>query len=147
MSVIAWDGVTLAADTQSSNQNLFRRVTKIWRHEDMLIAGAGAATTIQAIRNWVLGGCEPKDWPSDYITKDDNTAVWIINKSGRIAVFEGTPYPIPFEDKIFADGSGRDFALGAMAMGAGAHEAVTVACKYDIYCGGHIDTLTFGEEL
>lgn len=35
-------------------------------------------------------------------------------------------------------GSGADLALGAMAAGASAKEAVKIATKYDIYSGGRI---------
>jgi ATP-dependent protease HslVU (ClpYQ) peptidase subunit len=43
------------------------------------------------------------------------------------------------EDPFMAWGSGRDFALGAMAMGATAREAVAVACRFNVYCGNGID--------
>lgn len=38
----------------------------------------------------------------------------------------------------WAAGSGREFALGAMHVGATAREAVKAAIKYDIYSGGKI---------
>lgn len=39
-------------------------------------------------------------------------------------------------DKFNAIGSGSFLAIGAMAIGATAKEAVEVACKYDLYCSG-----------
>lgn len=44
-------------------------------------------------------------------------------------------------DRPFAIGSGRDFALAAMDMGASAKEAVEAAAKRDVYTGGTIRTL------
>ena len=41
----------------------------------------------------------------------------------------------------FAMGSGRDFALGAMAAGASAEEAVRAAIAHDVYSGGEVVTL------
>lgn len=42
-------------------------------------------------------------------------------------------------------GEGRDFAYGALEMGANAIKAVEVASKYCISCGMGIDVLSFEE--
>lgn len=143
MSVVVWDGTTLAADRQATNSNLRRTMTKISRHGDVLIAGTGTQTSTQAVREWILEGAHPDKFP--HPETDDNTAVWVINRNGTIVKFENSPFGIRYLDKVFAEGSGRDFALGAMSMGADAVAAVEVACMYDIYCGGGIDTLSFDD--
>ena len=143
MSVVVWDGKTLAADRQATNSNLRRKMCKISKHGDILIAGTGVQTSTQAVRNWVLAGAEPDKFPKS--ETDEHTAVWVINRNGTIVKFENSPFGIVYLDKVFAEGSGRDFALGAMFMGADAVTAVEAACTYDIYCGGGIDTLSFDE--
>ncbi len=50
-------------------------------------------------------------------------------------------------ERPFAIGSGRDFALAAMDMGATAKEAVELAAKRDVYTGGTIRTLIIDEGL
>lgn len=45
-------------------------------------------------------------------------------------------------ERPFAMGSGRDFALGAMDMGATAKKAVEIAAGRDAYTGGIIRTIT-----
>lgn len=47
-----------------------------------------------------------------------------------------------FEAPFYADGSGGEYAMGAMAMGANARQAVQVACRFDLASGDGIDTLT-----
>ena len=47
-------------------------------------------------------------------------------------------------ERPFAIGSGRDFALAAMDMGATAKEAVEMAARRDICTGGTIRTLIIG---
>jgi len=42
--------------------------------------------------------------------------------------------PVKVKEKFYAVGSGAKTALGAMHMGAGAVEAVKVACKVCPYC-------------
>jgi 20S proteasome alpha/beta subunit len=59
--------------------------------------------------------------------------VWSMNCSGTLALVYG-PY--------FAEGSGAKYAMGAMAAGATAAEAVAIAIRYDAYSGGEIQTLT-----
>lgn len=41
-------------------------------------------------------------------------------------------------DIPFAIGSGSEYALGAIAMGADAKKAIEVASKYDVYTNDHI---------
>lgn len=140
MSVVVWDGKTLAADKQASNGNLRRRGKKIWRHGDILIAGTGTLTDIEEMRDWILGGMDKEKFPAN--DKRDCTLV-VVNRSGTLLRFEDSPFPLCYEEDVFAEGSGRDFAYGAMAMGADAAQAVEIASRYDISCGCGVDTLTF----
>ena len=144
MSVIVWDGKKLAADRQATNGSLKRSMPKIWKYGDLMIAGVGTAINIEAMRNWIMGGLLPDKFPKLCET-EGMSSVWLINKSGKIAKFEHAPYPIEYYDKVFCDGSGRDFAYGAMAMGADAVKAVEVASEYCCECGGGVDVLTFDE--
>jgi hypothetical protein len=43
--------------------------------------------------------------------------------------------------EYYSEGSGCDYACGAMAMGASAEESVRIAIKFDISSGGLIQTL------
>lgn len=42
---------------------------------------------------------------------------------------------------FWAAGSGADYAMGAMAAGKDAKEAVEIACRFDINCGLGVDVL------
>lgn len=42
--------------------------------------------------------------------------------------------------RIYAWGSGGDYALGALSAGVSATEAVTIACHYSASCGGKVHT-------
>lgn len=65
----------------------------------------------------------------------------IIIRDNRCFVYSDTSYPVEIEDKFFASGSGRDFAMAAMHLGLNAVEAVKVACLFDVNCGNGIDQL------
>jgi hypothetical protein len=144
MSVIVWDGKNLAADTLAVNGNLKRRTSKVWRKGDMLIGGAGTASGLAAMVDWVTNQeCAPDKFPK--LREHEDVCLWVVNKNGNMAKFEDSPHPIVYHDKTWADGSGRDFAYGAMAMGADARKAVEVACLYDAYCGGEVEVVNFAK--
>lgn len=141
MSVIVWDGTTLAADRQATNHNMRRTVVKISKHGDLLVGVVGDYVAAQAVKAWLVSGADIDAFPKDLVSED--ASVMVVNRDGQIMRFENSPFPVMFEDKVMAEGTGRDFAMGALAAGADAVKAVEIACVYDIYCGGGIDRLTF----
>lgn len=52
--------------------------------------------------------------------------------------------PSEMRAPFYADGSGWEIALGAMAAGATAEEAVHIASRYDTKTGGSVTTLRNG---
>ena len=76
--------------------------------------------------------------PDDELYK--KATVVLLDTRGRLWLYEDNdPQPIKHPD---AWGSGRDFALGALSMGATAKEAAQIACKHSTTCGGKIHTFT-----
>jgi ATP-dependent protease HslVU (ClpYQ) peptidase subunit len=147
MTIIVWDGKTLAADRQATCGNLARSMRKISRYGDILIGGAGTRSAVDAVMNWVLKGCVAQDFPKlSSVPAERDVSLWVINKNGTIRKFEDSPFPMVYDDNVFAEGSGRDFAYGAMAMGANAIQAVEIACRFDVTCGGGVDVLTFEDQ-
>lgn len=70
-----------------------------------------------------------------------HSAAAIIFPDGRIRSFEGGGFVDREPSAFWAEGSGRDIAIGAMAMGATAGRAVQVASTFDAYTGGTITVL------
>lgn len=142
MTVIAWDGKTLAADKLAVNNGLARTVTKIFRLSNgSLFGGCGDFSFCLAMREWVEKGCDPNTFPKDQADKDDWQPCVVIDRNG-LRLYERTPFPITFEDTFYACGSGRDFAHTAMHLGKTAAEAVALACLFDTGCGNGVDELT-----
>lgn len=144
MSVIAWDGYTLAADRRACMGGLYRTTTKIFRVGRLLVGFAGGASYGMEMLAWIKSGVEPERFPSVQRDRgnDEASGILVIRENREIARYELTPYPVVFSDRHFAIGSGRDFALAAMHCGRTAEEAVKVACLFDVYCGNGVDTLT-----
>jgi ATP-dependent protease HslVU (ClpYQ) peptidase subunit len=142
MSVIAWDGHVLAADKQATNNGLKRTTTKIHRVGECLVAFTGDASQGMLMVEWLRGGCVPDEFPASQRDKDDWAPVAVIRPDRTIATYERTPVPVVIEDRIYAAGCGRDYAMAVMHLGLGAVKAVEVACALDAYCGNGMDTLS-----
>ena len=142
MTIIAWDGKTLAADKRAVNNGLQRTTTKIFRLADGSLFGAcGDLSFCLQMKNWIADGMQSEKFPASQRDKDD-WQVCVLVKDGVLHLFERTPEPIIFEDAFYACGSGRDFAIAAMHCGKSAREAVEIASIYDVGCGNGIDELT-----
>jgi hypothetical protein len=144
MTVIAWDGKTLAADRRSVVNGTIRGTTKISRHPERLelIAITGSLSDGLEVRNWYLSGAAPEGFPATCRQADNFSRLIVIREDG-VFCYEGGPIPIKFDDQRVAFGSGADFAMAAMYLGRNAGEAVQVACALSSECGNGIDTLEF----
>jgi hypothetical protein len=142
MTTIAYRSGVLAADTMLTvSGSYFGRAIKIFKREkDNALAGScGNADYAAAFSRWFLAGKlddPPKAEESD--KNVDRSVIFLTN--GEIWIFEpGGKFQV-YAD-YFAFGSGMDFALGAMHMGADARQAIEAACKHDPNTGGDITVL------
>lgn len=152
MSVIAWDGTTLAGDRRATIGGLIRTINKIFRvtnpHDGQVVlaAYAGEADCGEAMLHWFAAGADPSRFPESQKDKEMWAGLLIVWPDGELWKFERTPFPIKFPPQQFAIGSGRDFALAAMHLGKTAQEAVEVAIHFDSGCGNGVDVLTFKKD-
>lgn len=144
MTVIAWDGRTLAADKLATFGTTKHTTTKIFRVRDALVGYAGDADSGEEVLAWFRDGADPAKFPAGQ-RGPDWAGLLVIRRGQPICRYERTPYPVMFHDTRFAVGSGREFALAAMHLGCSAKEAVQVAIELDSGCGHGIDTLTLEE--
>lgn len=142
MTVIAWDGKTLAADKLGDAGGLKRTITKIFRFEGGLFGSAGSASRSAEMFEWIKSGADPARVPAYQLT-DDYQAVMIVDNDRRVWLYGASPHPFRLEDPFHAIGSGRDFAIAAMHLGCNAARAVEVASHFESGCGNGVDTLEF----
>lgn len=141
MTVIAYDGKTLAADKRAVNCGMVRTVTKLFRVKRSVIGIAGMLGHGMEMLQWFKDGGDPAKFPACQRDKDDWGTFVVLSKTG-LWVYERTPYPHKIEDDIWAGGSGRDFALMAMHLGKTAREAVELASLFENGCGNGVDAMT-----
>jgi len=143
MTVIAWDGKSIAADRLAVMEGLRRTTSKLHRFNGRVLTFAGEQATGLALVRWYKDGADPAKYPERQKT-DDWTRL-IVASAGGVEHFERQPFPIRVEDPFSAWGSGRDFALASMYLGRSAEEAVRVACEFDTGCGGGVDVFNLKE--
>lgn len=138
MTTIAYRDGCLAADSLTTSGGLRDGLNlKIRKIGPLLVAGAGASAICERFFDWVRKGMiGDSPW-----TGSDGGNSFIVAPNGSILVF-GQSGPWKVEQPFYALGTGEHLALGAMAHGASAAEAVECAIRFDIYSGGPIRTIT-----
>jgi hypothetical protein len=141
MTVIAWDGHTLAADKQMGTAYP-RLVTKIRRLATRELVGVtGRFDQGLELIAWYEAGADPATFPAFQANESDNSELIIVRPSGIVYSLSNRPIAMPLENSQHAVGSGRDFAAAAMYLGCDARRAVEVACALAADCGGGVDSL------
>lgn len=141
MTVIAWDGTTLAADRRATLGGHTYATRKLFRIGDTLVGFSGSADRIGAYRAWLEAGRDVATYPKQ--EENSNVYFLVIHRDGTIERFEDTPWPIVICEPQAVLGSGRDYARAALHLGYDAVCAVSVACEFDESCGNGVYTLRF----
>lgn len=142
MTVIAWDGVTLAADRQASFGEVpTGGALKIWRSvapdgRAYLCGASGLGEHCRGFRAWL-------DGKGDKPTFNENFSAIVIDERRRIWYRNADTGYARVRLKVWALGAGCDYAIGAMAAGATAVQAIKIASKFDVWCGFGVSKLTF----
>lgn len=141
MTVIVFDGTTLAADKAASCMGYATTVTKIYRVPGGLVGLAGDGDYAMLLLDWFRRGRNAETFPKGQ--EDNDTSAVFIDDARRIFSYGKTGFPQLCEDKVYAMGHGRDFALAALYLGCDARTSVEVTCALDALCGNGVDVLTF----
>lgn len=151
MTTIAFDGVHLVTDAAAVSSGLKQPINKIhpvdipeWVKMHLGIrdttkaskfywACCGVVGELEDVRQWLNGERGVDDELPKFqnnhtlgiIVEVGTSRIWSFNTSLKVFETEG----------ITSDGSGAEFALGAMLTGANAVEAVNRAIEYTTYAG------------
>lgn len=133
MTTIAWDGKTLATDSLvTADGTAFGTTQKIFRLNDgRYVALLGRVSLYQPVVDFLNGGKMPEKGPDDVVGA-------LIVGYRKKAMEMDTNFRLLPAGKLWAGGSGGNFALAALHLGRGAYGAVRLACKLDIYSRGPI---------
>ena len=131
MTTIAYrDGVIAGDSATSGDGNVIGHCTKVHRIRGRLVGLCGPIEDGEAFRLWLKAGAKPKAKPEPL---DEDFLALLVEPDGRVVEYGRRLVPVGYEAPFYAIGSGGALALGAMAAGAGAEEAVRIACRFDHY--------------
>ncbi len=132
MSIVVWDGQSLAVDRGGTDGATLFELDKCWEIGDAVVTGTGDYGSIAALRDWYTLYVGGRGFPSLLHPAE----LIVVSANVGLRRFEHTSaLPIAHGFNKCAFGSGRDFAYGALAMGATAEQAAEVACRYSTSCG------------
>lgn len=138
MTTIVYRAGILAADSLVVDRGtIIAETVKVRKAGDYVVAICGMLWQIEAFAAWIAAGSPPDDKPQ---FNKKNGFEGIAVDTNLVVLHYGPSLNVE-RDMIadfFALGSGMDIALGAMAMGASAVEALKIACRFDQYTGGPI---------
>ena len=143
MTVIVWDGVTLATDVAATDGVAQWKTEKAWQLNDVIISGAGPLQTILQMRQWYVEGSLHNKFPDAQL--GSNACHFVVVTEHGLCRWEQGPIPIEHGRTPCAFGEGRDFAYGALFMGATAKEAVEAANAHSTNCGLGVKLYTLGD--
>lgn len=139
------DGVMCGDRVVNSSGTAHCQARKIDDIDGWLFGGAGAAAEWSIIAGFIRHMLSVGKTPAGHLgmtgySDDENRQTGIlVSPSGQIHVLDrdkaGNIFCYPVDALFAATGSGRDVALGAMAAGATAEEAVAIAGQFDLGTG------------
>lgn len=144
MTTIAYRDGVLASDTLiTSGTDVSGYYQKGRRIGLLLYASTGSCGLGDTFEAWLRGGCRG-DQPS--LKNGDSTAHCIVVMPDGLVVWFHQDGMTPMRTPYHAVGSGSAYAIGAMAAGATAAEAVRIAMLHDTGTGGDVTTLSITKE-
>jgi 20S proteasome alpha/beta subunit len=137
MTTIAYKDGVLAADRRIDG---WQSISKIFKLKNgAYVAGAGNFDDIIEAVAWLDGNPRKTDRPELPANEND---ILLIDGSGAYWLTDPFLKPVKILEPFYSVGSGSKYALGAMASGMTAIEAVGIAMKFDPNSGGGIDSVT-----
>ena len=139
MSVIVWDGTTLAADSHANNGDLAFPYPKLWALPDNRLAGAvGPLQAVTQMQQWTLDGLPPTKFP---LNTGSPAQLLLVSKEKGVVRYRDSSIPYLHGSNKLAIGEGAPFAYGALFMGATAEQAVLAAIDGSPHCNGQVISL------
>jgi hypothetical protein len=143
MTIVVYRDGMLASDSCVSDDGVptgsFQKIIRTPRY---LVGATGDAEGMILAMRW--GMANFRQSAKDKALANCEATIIRINSKGVVEFWEGSAFyevTAPFH----AIGGGQHYALGALAHGATAEEAASIACQYSAVCKGPIHVLKLKE--
>jgi hypothetical protein len=146
MTIIVYDGSELAIDNAAIHDGTKVPILKAWAAPSgEVITGIGNAAQLAVMRDWYLAGAKREDFPQTQRESSPWCELIVVSKDG-LKRYENLHLPVQHGHHKCAFGIGKDFAYGALGMGATAAQAAEVALRYAPDTGHGIGTYNWRTE-
>lgn len=137
MTTVAWKSGQLAADKKLDQWMTTCKIFKL--PNGAYLSGAGLFDDIVEIAAWFAAGCPPETNPD---CSEDSTDLLLMEADGS-CYWLTDPFlrKMKITEGYYAVGSGAKYAIGAMAAGKSAKDAVLIAAKHDPDTGNGVDVV------
>lgn len=141
MTVIAWDGRLVAADSLAcyGTCRAAAPVQKLRQRGSTVYGLTGSGALFEPMIEWVEKGADPASAPTaSEKHKDTRLIVW---RDGACYCYT---LDMPYPEELFAPdawGIGADLAIGALEAGADAAKAVEITIKRETHTGGPVQVI------
>ena len=129
----------IAADSMVSGDDSFYLVEKLRRGKNSVYGACGDWDKCLKMLQVLESGGE--------LDSDIDVTVLELRSDGKdngLWVYEGTIIPARIKNDFWAIGTGANYAIAAMHLGASPTEAVKIACLYDTSSHEPVDTMRLG---
>ena len=148
MTVIAYKDGIIAADRAASRCDTITECQKLFVKGEVVFALHEFLAAAHGMMLWYLDGANPSEYSfPKYKAEEAEDWAGLIVFDKELFEFEKFTIKIPIVGEYNAWGNGREFALGAMAVGATAVEAVCAASKHCAGCGFGVDFVDLSKPL
>ena len=139
-TIVYRDGILAADSAINSGEKAVGTISKIVPVGDgHFIALAGCiGPNFMEVADWLSGWPEIGEIP-ECVKKGEVCCLFALKSGLMLQIDGGRPYEM--KAPFFAEGSGKFIALGALAHGATAEQAVDIAIRYDNCSGGPTQTV------
>lgn len=139
MTTIVCNREMMCADKQATHTANFI-TTKLYRIGGSIFGCAGESGLGRKFLAWKRGGDKPE------LDSESQFSALELTHDGVIQLYDCHLEPYAVENDCYAIGSGGEFALGAMSMGASLEDAIKIAAKWDSYTGSEIQVMRLRDE-
>ena len=150
MTTIAYRNGVMAADTLANDGTLkvccnSKKILHVFTRFS-LIGCAGYVSETEAFAEWLEGGMQPGEKPK--VSENFDTievALPTAADPGVVHHWDDHLTPYRLDAEFYALGNGGHFAMGAMAAGCSAEEAVKLAIEHTIHSGGEVQIMRLSD--
>ena len=151
MTVVCYKNGVLASDSLVSNSIMNAgSMQKVLKRGGYLVGVSGsckdAAMFLDAVKEIPVEALD-NFIPDPVTMKFDNLGAIFVKPDGTVLHVDEGGYFFQIDAPFHAEGSGAPIAIGAMAAGASAQEAVEIAIEYVPSCGGKVQSVELDKKV